>query len=219
MWKHKNSICGFDLLALCIFCTCVYLSQPVLVRKFYSAWWNSSTKPTFNLKKLLTFSELKPFSHPHIIVLSFQCPLPPSLHPFPSSTWHYERIQSLPVKFIRANSLCNANVNPHHLFAFVSLFSQDFSQSAPLKGSQTQPVNPSLSIELRKWLWCFWLRRFCPIPFHFGLLILFFVGLQSISQQNIRKSWVVRSRETVWTRLERGHDVWCVSAVKLLFPQ
>lgn len=35
----------------------------------------------------------------------------------------------------------------------------------------------------------------------------------------MRRSSAVESREGVWTCLKRGHDVWCVSTLKLLWPQ
>lgn len=130
--------------------------------------------------------------------------------------WMYPVTASKVYKNKLAFVMPQSNVNPHHPFAFVSLFFQGFSQSAPLKGSQITIQASLFSLEngFDAFDWGVIVRFLFTLTCWFISLLVY----RASANKNIRKSWDVKNREGVWTRWEQGHDVWFVSAVKLPSP-
>lgn len=158
------------------------------------------------------------YSHPHFIAShSSQCPFPPTLHPFPSSTWHFECVQSLPVKFIRTKlSLWwHWSMRIHIIHVPLSLY----LAKAFLRVHHWQLVKPTSKLlysAQKNGFDAF--DRDVFVRFHFRL------DCWSFSLLGCRASANKISGRAELLRTGRGFGlvgigVWCVSAVKLLSPR
>lgn len=127
--------------------------------------------------------------------------------------WHPEFIQTHPAKFIRANSLSKARVQ--YKTASTLLLLSVYLAKAFLRKHHRKVVQPSSKrlYSAPKMALMLLTEVFFVIPFQLGLMVPLFVDLQSVSQQNIRRSWVVKKRARVLEVLRTG--TWrlvCVSS-------
>lgn len=168
-WKLTAALCGGEMpLKDCVMWKSfndVYDS----IYLFIQHWFDEVSRQFFFTK-----------SHPYIIVFLFslsQCQLRPISCSFPSSTWHYECIQSLPVKFIRADLLCDATEWCEFTSSIcfcVCILLSFFSLVHHWK--VVKPPSKLLYSAQKMALMLLMEVFFVRFLFQFGLLILFFVG-------------------------------------------
>lgn len=117
------------------------------------------------------------------------------------------------MKFIRANSLSEARVQ--YKTASTLLLLSVYLAKAFLREHHWKVVKPSSKrlYSAPNMALMLLTEVFFVIPFQLGLMVPLFVELQSVNQQNIRRSWVVKKRARVLEALRTG--TWrlvCVSS-------
>lgn len=108
-----------------------------------------------------------------------------------------------------------SSVNPPHPFAIVSLFSQGLSQRTPLTGSQTT-IRASL-LSLEKGFYAFDWGVFVWSLFRLSRWFFALLVCRTSANKTLGRAELCRTGRTFHRSWGRGHDVWCVSSVKLLF--